>query len=70
MRSYREIGGKGAEKGREENEREGKGRKFRFTPEALSLFQTVQKTIRNNQGGNSKTRRVVSWNLGGERKVF
>jgi len=38
MKSYREIGGKGAEKGREDNEREGKGRKLRFTPEALSLF--------------------------------
>lgn len=38
MRSYREIGGKGDEKGREAKEREGKGRKLRFTPEALPLF--------------------------------
>lgn len=63
MRSYREIGGKGAEKGRKRmNEKA--GRKLRFTPEAFLTFLDSSETIRNNQGSNSKTRRVVSWNLG------
>ena len=36
----------------------------------LTFLKTVQKTRRSNQGGNSKTRRVVPWKLGGERKIF